>query len=192
MTKPYVYIFPDTNIFLHFNFFTEIDWRKIVSAKLVTLVIAPVVMKELDRHKYNQSSERLRKRAGKVTKRFAELLTTNAEVRPGVHIQFERKEPQGEFEEFSLSRDSQDDHLIASVLAFQKNQEIATLITDDLSLRVKAHQLNVNHVVLPESYRIQYEEDPSKKKLQNLRPKYQALKTGFPLLRLQLWKTKPT
>lgn len=185
MSKEHKYTFPDTNIFLHFQFFTEIDWAEELEAKSVTLVIPPIVGKELDKHKYNHSSERVKDRATKVTKKFAELLRSKDDVRPKVKIEFERIEPQSEFEKYHLSKDSQDDHLIASILRFQNETgNSAILITNDFSLTLKAHQLNIEVFELSEKYQIKPEENPDKKKIKKLESEVAELKSKIPKLQL--------
>ena len=74
MSKENKFAFPDTMIFLHFQFFTEIDWNKVLQTNFTTLVIPPVIPKELDKHKYNHASEKIRERANKVTKKLVELI----------------------------------------------------------------------------------------------------------------------
>lgn len=185
MKKEDKYAFPDTNIFLHFQFFMEIDWVDVLEAKAVTLIVPPVVAKELDKHKYNHPSERIKDRATKITKKFAEILHSNVEIRPKVKVQFERIESENEFEKYHLSKDSQDDHLIASILRFQNESgNNAVLITNDFSLLVKAHQLNIEVVELPEKYQIKSEENPDKKKIAKLEKELMELKAKMPRLNL--------
>ncbi len=74
MSKENKFAFPDTNIFLHFQFFTEIAWNEVLQTKSVTLIIPPIIPRELDKHKYNHRSDRVKDRVAKVTKRIAEIL----------------------------------------------------------------------------------------------------------------------
>ena len=74
-------VFIDTNIFLHFTFFTDIEWPAVVDAGGVTIVLPPVTMGELDKHKYNQKSDAVKKRAEKVTRRLAQLFRAKGDVR---------------------------------------------------------------------------------------------------------------
>lgn len=185
MPKEHKYAFLDTNIFLHFQFFTEIDWIAVLQAKSVTLIIPPIVARELDKHKYNHSSERIKDRATKITKKFAEIFRSKGEVRPKVNIQFERIEPQTEFETYNLSKDSQDDHLIASILRFQiEIGHTAVLITNDFSLLIKAHQLNIEVIELPEIYQTKSEENPDKKKIQKLEKRIADFENRVPNLKI--------
>lgn len=183
------FAFLDTNIFLHFQFFTEIPWNKVLQVKSITLVIPPIIPKELDKHKYNHASERLKERANKVTKKLAELLRAKTEVRPKVEVLFERIEPQNEFDKYHLSKESQDDYLIASILRFQEETgNSAILVTNDLSLMIKAQLLNIDVFELPEQYKNKAEENLDKKKIKKLETEIRELKNLSPKLKLSVSK----
>lgn len=42
----------DTNVFIHYEFFKNVDWAEELGAREVTLVIPPVVLEELDKRKW--------------------------------------------------------------------------------------------------------------------------------------------
>ena len=44
-------IFVDTNILLHFAPLDKIDWKEVVGASPVTIIISKLVLSELDKHK---------------------------------------------------------------------------------------------------------------------------------------------
>lgn len=185
MPREQTFAFPDTNIFLHFQFFTEIDWNEVLQTKSTTLVIPPIILKELDKHKYNHTSEKIRERADKVPKRLFEFINPKSQVRPKVNIQFERIEPQIEFEKYNLSTDAQDDHLIASIFRFQEeNGNKAILITDDSALKLKAYLLGIEVVELPETFRIKHEINSDKKEIEKLKNELTKLQTKIPKLKL--------
>lgn len=149
------------------------------------MVIPPIIPRELDKHKYNHTSERIKDRATKVTKKFFEFLRSKNNIRPKVDIDFQRIEPQIEFENNNLSKDSQDDHLIASILRFQRESgKKGILVTNDFTLTVKAHQLDIEVAELPEKYQIKSEENSEKKKIQQLEVELSKLKNKIPNLSL--------
>jgi len=100
-------IFIDTNDYLHYMFFTDINWPALIGATEIKIVVPPVITRELDKHKYSHREESVRKRAQKVTKRFAELLRSRGEVRPHTTIHFEAQEAHNEIMRLNLSRESQ-------------------------------------------------------------------------------------
>ncbi len=54
-------IFIDTNILLHYQSFDEIDWLKILNIDKLEIRLSSIVIQELDKHKYNPSSSKLRR-----------------------------------------------------------------------------------------------------------------------------------
>ncbi|MEQ6335778.1 hypothetical protein [Sphingobium sp. MK2] len=58
------HLFLDTNILMHFQRIDQIDWPDIADATECILLIAPVVIRELEKHKVQHSSPKLRERAG--------------------------------------------------------------------------------------------------------------------------------
>jgi hypothetical protein len=62
-----VFVFVDTNVLLHYQFFDVVDWSAQLGVAHVTLVSAPVVLSELDRHKW-AGSRREKARAKSVLK----------------------------------------------------------------------------------------------------------------------------
>ena len=54
--------FLDTNTFLHFRSFEQIHWPVVLNCDQATLVLAPVILSELDKKKYD-SSGKIRERA---------------------------------------------------------------------------------------------------------------------------------
>jgi hypothetical protein len=79
------FAFVDTNVLLHYQFFGDVEWAKHLGVDTVTLVFAPVVLAELDQHKWN-GSRREKARAKAVLKRLDQLGFSAAPVlvRPGV------------------------------------------------------------------------------------------------------------
>ena len=80
-----VFTFIDTNVLLHYDFFADVDWAAQLGVDDVKLVFAPVVLSELDRHKWS-GSRREKARAKAVLKKLDSLglSTTPVTVRTGV------------------------------------------------------------------------------------------------------------
>ena len=61
------YIFLDTNLFLHFQDFEQINWNDIIGTNdTINIALAPTVIDELDKHKYN-ANRKIQKWAKKIT-----------------------------------------------------------------------------------------------------------------------------
>jgi len=81
-------LIPDTNIFIEFAYFTDVDWPKLAGADSVVLLLALPTLKELDEHKAG-INQRRRDRATKVLARIRELtqnFKAEGTARPNVII----------------------------------------------------------------------------------------------------------
>src|SRR5690348_6399328 len=87
MRNTMLYCFLDTNIFLQFNTFDEINWLDELKVKEVCLVIPLTVIQELDKHKTDSGSQRRSKRSRMVLPKISEYFETEDQViRPNVAI----------------------------------------------------------------------------------------------------------
>ena len=188
-----LHAFPDTNTLLEFEMFDQVDWPSILNVPDVCLIIAPIVISELDKHKNNSGNPRLQKRARTVLRKLLPLLEEAArtgkpaEVRNNVTIDSSATEPNVDWTALGLDPTINDDRLIASVLEASDVWDLASvvLVTNDGGPRLKAVKRGI-HAVDPEDYikRVPAtEEDASRKKLEqeiqrltNLIPK---LELGF-------------
>lgn len=182
MSKPKKFVFLNTNIFLHYTLFTDIDWPQLLGASEVTLVIAPIVMREIDKRKYNERDQVLKERAEKISAKLANLFKSREEVRPRTQILFEVREPDQEFASLQLSRETQDDHLLASIRLYKREhpEDYVLLVTNDLPLQVKSAPLSIETQGLSEEFRIAGEADPNLKKVRELEKEIRELTNRIP------------
>lgn len=183
-------IFLDTNVYLHYRRFDEIDWTEIVGAKSITVIVPPVVVRELNKHKDFHSQPRVRKCAGRILKRLAELLEAGpgTPLRDGVHVRFEDRDPVIDFSAYQLSREVQDDNLIASIIMCRNETPEAevVLVTSDvgLALLAKAGRQGIETIRMPEKLRVAEQPDPAHKRIGQLEQELRELKSRVPQLSL--------
>jgi hypothetical protein len=180
----------DTNTLMHFRPPEEVNWHEVLDAKAVTIVLMPVVIRELDRHKDLHPNKRLRKRAGTLVSKLRKLLPKHGneqKLREGVTVLFVRTEPMVDFRQHQLSSDLNDDRLIASILQLRHDHPNAqvVLVTSDFGLTIKAgghHQVEVTS--LPDELKLPEEPDEEQKQLRELQTKLAAHENRSPKLRL--------
>lgn len=183
-------IYLDTNIFLHYQPFNQINWLEIVKTESATIVIPPVTIRELNKHKDSHSRAQIKKRAGETIRRLSGLydLGANPKINEGVFISFEDRDPTIDFAAHQLNFNIQDDHLIASIL--MNLQEAPTdhvvLVTSDLGLALvtKAGRQGINTQKLPENLRIADEPDPNESKVKQLEQQVREFNSRTPNLSL--------
>lgn len=147
---------------------------------------APVLLRELERQKVENSSRKLRARAGEYVKWLAIFLRDPAtEIRRGVHWHFIDHEPALDFASNRLSIAIADDHLIGSVLDYgQQSPGPVFVATADTGLEVKLRGRGISPLILPEAARLPAEQDPQEKEVLDLRRQLACLQSRAPALSL--------
>ena len=179
-----VALFPDTNLFMHYRPFNETDWCSLLQTTAVEIEIAPVVIRELEAQKTLNPSRKLRERAATRIKLLHKYLG-NPEVRDGVTLQFQRKEPTAEFAASrGLNLQIKDDQLIGTFFLYrEENPDIrSVLATGDLSLTVKAHQYQIEILTPDETFLLPPEPDPLEKKNKELEAELHRYRSREPVL----------
>lgn len=187
MSESAVYAFLDTNTVLHFKRPDLIDWRALVNATNVFIVIAPVLVRELEQQKIHNRSRKLRERARGILSWLANFVDQEApsEMRPGVRLLFLRHSPSIDFDANKLSRFISDDELIASALEFRSQKSVCVVVpTADLGLRMKLPAHGLKGMAPNESDRLPDEPDESEKELIHARRELARYASRTPKLEL--------
>ena len=183
-------IYLDTNIFLHYQPFNQINWLEIVKAESATIVIPPVTSRELNKHKESHPHAQIKKRAEETIRRLSRLRDSGAhvEINKGVFVLFEDREPNIDFAAHQLNFSIQDDQLIASILMNRQEApaDQIVLVTSDLGLLLvsKAGRQSINTQKMPENLLIVDEPDPNLTKVKQLEQQIRELKSRIPNLSL--------
>lgn len=155
------YIFLDTNIFIHFLDFEQIDWNSTLNSDdEIIITFAPIVIDELDKHKYNKNQKVL-KRVKKLLPKIEKAVENIQQLKYKLKIVTKRPS-ENTFLENSLDKSEQDDCLLASIIEFQNKLDLGdnvTYITNDIGPRLKAKSLNILTATLPEEYLLPNEPD---------------------------------
>ena len=182
-----LFVFVDTNVLLHYQFFRDVNWPKELCAEEVTLVFAPVVVEELDKRKW-AGGRRDRERAKKVLKALKDLglSTTPVEMRSGVEAVALDEEPvDALFARHRLQPRVSDDRLLASILAFREIQAggaAILLLTADTGLSVKAPTRQITVAAPEERLELDDEPDETERHLESARRELERLRAVTPKL----------
>jgi len=180
------YIFIDSNILIHFKEFESIDWLEEISGTECTIVIAPIVIDELDRKKIG--TDKLSNRARKALIKIEALSEKmNSEIRSHVFIEIVHKKPtKALFRKYDLNADEPDQRLIGTILQFKidrKTDEVL-LCTNDIGPRLRAKPYNIGSIKLNEKYLIPHQISELEKKLKQLEDENRMLKNSIPVVSL--------
>ncbi len=179
-------LFLDTNIFLHYQMFDQIDWSALLDTSNIEIIIPPVTVHELNKHKDAHPKPRVRSRAGDIIKKLLGLLgdSTEVQIDKGLIVRLEDREPQIDFRQHQLSREVNDDELIASILYLKSEvpEKKVVLVTSDFGLILlgKAKRQGIEIYRLPDTYKLPEEPDPSEKKVLELQTELRKIKNTMP------------
>lgn len=188
MQQKVIYI--DTNIFLHFRFFDQIDWLRVLEADQVEIRLPSTVIQELDKHKYNNNSPKIGQRATKVIKKLSTLSDSakktdegfRANLSCGVDILFEVDDIDIDVEAIS----SQDARILISVLTSKRRNPDSSilLVAADLGMKLTARSKGIEAICLSDDYRLPIEVSQDKKRIEELERENLELKRAIPELKL--------
>ncbi|MFC1714630.1 PIN domain-containing protein [Candidatus Poribacteria bacterium] len=185
MSKPICYFAPDTNIFLHFQSFEEINWKKELDADQAVLVICPIVSRELDRRKFADRDPKIRDRAKKAVSSLMKIRKSGGNVREGVTLKFIGKDPVVDWDAEGLNREVQDDWMIATIMQERENISPLILVTSDIGVQIKAESKEIECHELPDNLLLKPSKSPEEVELEKLRKKVALLENRLPDLKLQ-------
>lgn len=184
------YVFLDTNILLHYRRAAEIDWLKHIGDEMVVLVLAPVVIRELDAHKFNHPSGKIRSRVKELLANLRSTFATATEVdiRRNVRLRLLARDPELDFDKNGLSRDVTDDWLLAAMIDTRHTQSEGSvvLVTADFGLELKARAAGFSVFAPPDEARLAEDMDVSEKRIKQLERENATLRNRLPELRLSL------
>jgi hypothetical protein len=140
----------DTHVLLHYRLFTEIDWRAVMGAEDVLLIVPLRVVDELDEKKGARRDE-LRERARTVIRHLERALDNAGAVRNHVRVDvigLAEINP----DRYRLPQSPADVEILdtcEAIAAFVGEQR-TWLVTGDLGMRIRARERGLRVVGMPE------------------------------------------
>lgn len=181
------YIFIDSNIFLHCQFFDQIDWLNVCSSDTCKLIISPVIIDELDKNKLGNS--KIGKRARNTLLIIEEYFENNvSEIREKVFFEVINNKPSKSiYDEYELNFEEQDHKFLASIIEYKNqhpNIEIY-LCSNNIGPRLRAKQFQIGILKLPSKYLLPAKDTDKDKKIRKLEEENLLLKTKIPKTKLE-------
>lgn len=176
-------ILVDVNLLLHFRPLEEFDWCRLAGCDACSIVVTPVLLRELEKQKIFNKSSVLRGRAARAIDALLVRLRSEPPVRlrSGVIMEFVDAEPDVDFPAERLSREVDDDHYIASALALAASTGRRTFIaSNDGGMALKLHSRPIGHIAPPPELALPVEADPEQRELRELRAEVARLKSRSP------------
>lgn len=175
------YIFLDTNIFLHSKPLDNINWLKICQDEKCEIIIAPIVIYELDKSKVNNDNKG--RRARNALHKIENCIDKNSfGIRKNVDLHVIDHKPQKNiFKNHGLNYEDHDDHLLASIIDFKIQQKVDVyLCSYDVGPRIRSKQFGIKTIKIPDEYILPEEDRANEKKLKSLTQEITLLKSRIP------------
>ena len=178
-------LFVDTNLLLHYRRLEEIDWRALTPAKEITIVVCPVVIRELEKHKHFNPQHRLRKRSQDVVAALQSRAETGSlTLRDHVYLELSIAEPLLDFAAEQLRPELPDDWLLATLLERKRQDpsKMLAIATADFGLSLKAKQRGFDALRPGDKDKLSEEPDADQKRIAQLQAELTELKNAMPRL----------
>lgn len=178
-------IFIDTNLVLHFQPIDQIDWCSLTGSTQCTIVIAPILLRELEHKKVFIPSAALKARAGRMIDFLVEkmALPDPIALRPNVVLAFAEHEPAIDFAAHQLAPEVNDDHYIATAIERNASSGRRTFIaSNDGGMALKLRSRLIDILRLPDVLKLPAEVDAEQKDLRDARREIARLKSQRPKL----------
>jgi hypothetical protein len=162
-------------------------WLQLTGAKAAVLVVTPIFLRELEKHKAFHARRQIKDRAGATVQWLAPFIRGEnvSEIRSGVTLSFVPKEPILDYVAHDLDRALADDVLIANVLTYDAiDLSLVRVATADIGLELKLRSRGLAPLVLPDELRLAQETDPVQQELEKTRRELAQLKGRQPRLTL--------
>ncbi len=185
-----IYIFLDTNIFLHFQNFREIDWISESKEEKCTIVVAPIVLDELEEKKIG--TNRIGNKARQVLN-YIENLIDSPKINENVDFKVLLDKPLRKiYEENDLDFKEHDHRLIASIIDFKQKRQVENIVlcTNDIGPRLRAKQYGIASLKPSEKYLLPEQESELEKKVKKLEQENIRLKNRIPKIDLTFEDSK--
>lgn len=181
-------IFIDTNLVLHFRRVEELDWCGLLGVAPCSIVITPVLMRELERNKVHNPNAKLRQRAKDMISWLADRMREDDPIalRDGVTLIFDDQEPLIDFAEHRLSREIADDHLIASAVAWaQRTAQDVAIASDDVGIALKLRSRTIRALAPDPGWRLPDVVDEERAELRQMKRELALERNRRPALEVQ-------
>ncbi len=172
------YLLLDTNIYLHYKDFEQIDWATIVNDNDFAIVVPYIVIREIDKHK-DGAKGKIKNRARAVSSKFGNYFLDDEYKGKVSLIQIE--DPSNDIlVSHNLHRDICDDVIIGAALEYEHKDDII-VIAHDKTLLIKAKNAGLKFLPkMPEEYLIAEEKSEEEKEYERCRKELEQLKNRQP------------
>ena len=182
---PTLYLFADSNLFLHYKPLHQIEWSRIGGFDDIEVVVCRTVQREIDAFKDGREGRRTG-RARRAASIFLDIAQNGPQEQrvasPHVMLSlYATSQPNADLAD-QLDYSQNDDRIIGHLAQFKQENPSADarLLTRDSGPVLSASSLRIPYVVIPDEWRLASEPDDKDRKIQELTRQLQKLQAEEP------------
>jgi len=168
------YLVLDTNVFLHYKDFEQVDWQSLLKDD-VTICVPQRVLEEIDKHK-DQSRGKIQKRAKRLSARFSELFLQDEA--PRIPVEVLNHPLSTSFDDPHFHKEISDDWIILSAL--QSSRADTVIVSGDNGILLKAKQHGLGFFLMPDELLLADEASEEEKEIKQLRQRLEKYENRYP------------
>lgn len=172
-----LYLFLDTNSFIEFQPFESIKWSEVCGNNDFTIVISPIVIREINKHKDNTKGKK-RERARKARKRINEIAKGTSPSR--FNVEFCKDPSRLAFENPQFNKEIADDWLIFSTIEFSADNDSKIIVTNDTGIYLVAKEFGIRTIEIPEKYLAPSDPTDEELQIKDLKRRLQEFEESLP------------
>lgn len=170
------YLVLDTNVYLHYKDFEQIDWRSLLNDD-VTICVPQRVFEEIDKHK-DQNKGKIQRKAKRISSRFSEIFLQGAV--PCVPVDVMSHPLATAFDDPQYHKEISDDWIILSALQAPYDNAQLIIASGDNGILLKAKQHGLGYYLMPEDLLLAEEASEEEKENKRLRQQLAKYENRLP------------
>lgn len=159
------YLVLDTNVYIHYRDFEQIDWKALVGDD-VTIAVPYYVLREIDKHK-DQSRGKIQKKAKKISARFSDIFLMGQ--KSAIPVTELNNPPASAFDAPQYNKEICDDWIILSALYATIDKSDIVVVSGDNGILMRAKHCGLGFYKMPDSLLISEELSDEEKEIKRLR-----------------------
>ncbi len=175
------YLVLDTNVYLHYKDFEQVDWKTLLGDD-VTICVPLVVLSEIDKHK-DQSRGKIQKRAKKLSSRFSELFLQGEAAQ--IAVEEMDNPPSTAFDDTRFHKDINDDWIILSALHASHDSSSTVIVSGDNGILLKAKHFGLGFYKMPDDLLLSEELSEEEKEIKKLKEQLAKHEARLPKPKVQ-------
>lgn len=170
------YLILDTNVYLHYKDFEQVDWQLLLNDD-VTICVPQSVFEEIDKHK-DLNKGKIQRKAKRLSARFSEIFLQGAV--PRVPVEVLNHPLATAFDDPQYHKEINDDWIILSALQSSYDKAALIIVSGDNGILLKAKQHGLGYFLMPDEFLLVEEASEEEKEIKQLRHQLARYETRCP------------